>query len=56
MTFRIDFESEVDETGYDLVPGGPAGRDDSETLLSGIFSTLQGKSVRLDRIVRRGGK
>jgi hypothetical protein len=56
MTFHIDFETEVDEAGYELVPGGIAEPGDSETVLSVVFSTLQGKPVRPDRIVRRGGK
>jgi hypothetical protein len=55
MTFRIDFEWAVDEAGYDWVAGGPAEPADEESLLGVVFSTLQGRAIRPDRIVRRGG-
>jgi hypothetical protein len=55
MTFRIDFEWAVDEAGYDWVAGGPTEPTDEKSLIGEVISTLQGKPIRPDRIVRRGG-
>jgi hypothetical protein len=55
MTFRIDFEWAFDEAGYDWVPGGPAEPTDEKSLIGEVISTFQGKPIRPDRIVRRGG-
>jgi hypothetical protein len=55
MAFKIDFEWQVDEKGYDWVPGGPANPGDEDSVISVVFSALQGTPIRPDRIVRRGG-
>jgi hypothetical protein len=55
MTLRIDFEWAVDEAGYDWVAGAPAEPSDEKSLIGEVISTLQGKPIRPDRIVRRGG-
>jgi hypothetical protein len=55
MTFKIDFEWSVDQAGYDWVPGGPAEPGDEESLIGVAFPTRDGRSIRPDRIVRRGG-
>jgi hypothetical protein len=58
MILSIDFEWSVDETGYELIPGGPVdGSVDPNEDLSGIelLSVIGGKPIREDRIRRRGG-
>jgi hypothetical protein len=55
MTFSIDFEWAVDETGYDWVEGGPAESLDEESVIAVAVSALHGRPIRPDRIVRRGG-
>jgi len=55
MAFKIDFEWQVDENGYDWVPGGPADPDDEDSVIGVAFSALKGTLIRPDRIVRRGG-
>jgi hypothetical protein len=56
MILSIDFEWAVDEAGYDWVPGGPAEAGEENSPFGEFMSVLEGSPIRLDRIVRRGGK